>query len=76
MFDLVYNTMFFASNGNIYGLSNVAIAPFDVLLAYIIAIMGVGYIALTSKEYLYGLLGNNGTFKTNATRIETIIVTI
>ena len=38
MFDLMYNTIFFASYGNIYGLSNIAISSFDVLLAYIVTI--------------------------------------
>ena len=41
-----------------------------------IAIIGVGYIALTSKEYLYGLLGNNGILKAKATTIETTIAAI
>ena len=39
MFDLMYNTIFFASYGNIYGLSNIAISSFDVLLAYIVTII-------------------------------------
>ena len=39
MFDLVFNTIFFASYGNVYGLSNVTISPFDALLAYIVAII-------------------------------------
>lgn len=38
MFDLMYNTIFFASYGNVYGLSNIAISSFDVLLAYIVTI--------------------------------------
>ena len=46
MFDLVYNTMFFASNGNISGLS---ISPFDVLVAYIIAIIVSIIVALVLK---------------------------
>ena len=41
-----------------------------------IAITGVGYNALTSKEYIYGLLGNNGTRKIKATTIDTAIATI
>ena len=39
MFDLIYNTVFFASYGNIYGLSNIAISSFDVILAYIVTIV-------------------------------------
>lgn len=39
MFDLMYNTIFFASYGNVYGLSNIAISSFDVLLAYIVTIV-------------------------------------
>ena len=46
MFDLVYGTMFFASNGNISGLG---ISPFDVLLAYIIAIVVSIIMALILK---------------------------
>ena len=39
MFDLVYNTIFFASYGNFYGLANITISSFDVLLAYIVTII-------------------------------------
>lgn len=39
MFDLMYNTIFFASYGNIYGLSNITLSSFDVLLAYIVTII-------------------------------------
>ena len=46
MFDLAYNTIFFASNGNISGLG---IGPFDVLLAYIVAIVVSIIIALILK---------------------------
>ena len=46
MFDLVYGTMFFASNGNISGLG---ISPFDVLLAYVIAIVVSIIMALILK---------------------------
>ena len=57
MFDLAYNTIFFASNGNISGLG---IGPFDVLLAYIVTII-VSIVAalilklplLPSKPYRY-----------------------
>ena len=60
MFDLVYNTIFFASYSNIYGLSNITLAPFDVLLAYIVAIVVSIIMALIlrlpllpSKPYRY-----------------------
>ena len=46
MFDLVYNTIFFASSGNIPG---IAIGPFDVLLAYIMAIVISIIVALILK---------------------------
>ena len=46
MFDLAYSTIFFASNGNISGLG---ISPFDVLLAYIIAIVVSIIMALILK---------------------------
>ena len=39
MFDLILNTVFFASYGNIYGLSNITLSSFDVLLAYIVTII-------------------------------------
>ncbi len=35
----MYNTIFFASYGNIYGLSNITLSSFDVLLAYIVTII-------------------------------------
>ena len=60
MFDLVYNTIFFASYGNFYGLSNITISSFDVLLAYIVAIIVSIIVALVlripllpSKPYRY-----------------------
>ena len=40
------------------------------------AIIGVGYNALTSKDYLYGLLGSNGNLNIRATTIEQIIAAI
>ena len=49
MFDLVYNTIFFASYGNISGLVNIAISPFDALLAYIVAIIASVVMALILK---------------------------
>ena len=60
MFDLVYNTIFFASFGNIYGLSNITLSLSDVLLAYIVAILVSIIVALVlrlpllpSKPYSY-----------------------
>ena len=49
MFDLIYNTMFFASYGNVYGLANIAIGSFDVLLAYAVAIISSVIVALILK---------------------------
>ena len=49
MFDLVYNTMFFASYGNVFGLSNITISSFDILLAYIVAIIVSIMVALVLK---------------------------
>ena len=49
MFDLVYGTIFFASYGNISGLVNIAISPFDALLAYIVAIIASVVMALILK---------------------------
>ena len=60
MFDLVYDTIFFASFGNIYGLSNITVNPFDALLAYTLAIIVSIIVALLlripllpSKPYRY-----------------------
>ena len=39
MFDLIGSTIFFASNGNALGLGNLAISSFDMLVAYIVAII-------------------------------------
>ena len=39
MFDLVYNTIFFASYGNLFGLSNITLSLFDILLAYIVTVV-------------------------------------
>lgn len=49
MFDLGYNAIFFASYGNIFGLANISISPFDVLLAYIVAIIVSIAVALVLK---------------------------
>lgn len=60
MFDLMYNTIFFASYGNFFGLSNITISSFDVLLAYIVTIVVSIIVALIlripllpSKPYRY-----------------------
>ena len=49
MFDLVDSTIFFASYGNAFGLANVSIGPFDVVLAYIVAIVVSIVVALALK---------------------------
>ncbi len=49
MFDLLYNAIFFASYGNVYGLANVNISLFDVLLAYIVTIIVSIVVALILK---------------------------
>ena len=49
MFDLVYNTIFFASYSNIYGLSNITLSLFDVILAYIVTIIVSILVALILK---------------------------
>ena len=60
MFDLVDSTIFFAAYGNVFGLSNMAISSFDILLDYIVAIV-IAIVAavalkiplLPSKPYRY-----------------------
>jgi energy-converting hydrogenase A subunit A len=56
----VFNTLFFALNSNVYGLANISISSFDVLLAYIVAIIVSILVALVlripllpSKPYRY-----------------------
>ena len=49
MFDLVDSTIFFASYGNAFGLANVSIGPFDVVLAQIVAIVVSIVVALALK---------------------------
>ena len=49
MFDLVYNTISFASYGNVFGLSSIAISSFDIILAYIAAIVVSIVVALLLK---------------------------
>ena len=41
-----------------------------------IAKIGVGYIALLVHEFLTGFSGTNGSFKANATTMQTIIETM
>ena len=60
MFDLVFDTIYFASYSNFYGLSNIGISSFDIILAYILAIVCSILIALVlrlpllpSKPYRY-----------------------
>ena len=60
MFDLMGGTIFFASYGNAFGMSDIAISSFDIVLAYIVAIVVsiiVAYILkvplLPSKPYRY-----------------------
>ena len=35
----MYNTIFFASYSNVYGLGNISLGSFDILLAYIVTII-------------------------------------
>ena len=60
MFDLVFDTIYFASYSNFYGLSSVGISLFDVILAYIVTILCSIIVALVlrlpllpSKPYRY-----------------------
>ena len=60
MFDLVFDTIYFASYSNFYGLSNIGISSFDIILAYIVAILVSIIMALIlrlpllpSKPYRY-----------------------
>ena len=49
MFDLLYNTIAIASSGNLYGLANISLGIFDILLAYIVAIVCSIAVALVLK---------------------------
>ena len=49
MFDLMCNAIFFASYGNYFGLNNITIGLFDVLLAYIVTIIVSIVVALVLK---------------------------
>jgi len=60
MFDLVFDPIYFASFSNFYGLSNLSLSSFDILLAYVVAIVCSIIIALVlrlpllpSKPYRY-----------------------
>ncbi|MDO5860199.1 energy-converting hydrogenase A subunit A EhaA [Methanobrevibacter sp.] len=60
MFDLVFDTIFFASYGNVYGLGNITLSLSDVLLAYIVTMVVSIVMALIlrvpllpSKPYRY-----------------------
>ena len=46
MFDLMLNTISFASYGNFYGLGNIALSSSDIILAYIVTIICSIVIAL------------------------------
>ena len=49
MFDLIYNTMFFATYGNLYGLSNITLAVSDIIMAYIVTIVSAIVAALALR---------------------------
>ena len=49
MFDLMDSTIFFASYGNAFGLSNITLGSFDILLVYIVAIVVAIIVALVLK---------------------------
>ena len=49
MFDLMDSTIFFASYGSVFGLGNITISSFDILLAYIVAIAVAVIVALVLK---------------------------
>ncbi|WP_458403185.1 energy-converting NiFe hydrogenase A subunit EhaA [Methanobrevibacter sp.] len=49
MFDLVFNTLFFASYSNAFGLANISLSPSDILLAYIVAIVVSIVVALVLR---------------------------
>ena len=60
MFDLVFDTIYFASFSNFYGLSNLSLSSFDILLVYVAAIVCSIIVALVlrlpllpSKPYRY-----------------------
>ena len=60
MFDLVFDPIYFASYSNFYGLGNIGISSFDIILAYIVAIICSIAVALVlrlpllpSKPYRY-----------------------
>ena len=60
MFDLVFDTIYFASYSNLYGLGNIGISLNDIIIAYVVAIICSVIVALIlrlpllpSKPYRY-----------------------
>lgn len=60
MFGLMYDAISFAAYGNSYGLGNINISPFDIIVAYVVAIICAIVVALLlrlpllpSKPYRY-----------------------
>ena len=49
MFDLVLNTIFFALDSSFYGLSNINLSLFDIILVYLVTILCSIIIALILK---------------------------
>ena len=49
MFNLMDSTIFFASYGNFFGLGNISLSAFDIVLAYIVAIICAIVVALVLK---------------------------
>jgi energy-converting hydrogenase A subunit A len=49
MFDFVFDTIYFASYSNLYGLGNLTLSFGDILLAYIVAIICAIAVALLLK---------------------------
>ena len=49
MFDFVFDTIYFSSYSNFYGLGNISISSFDIILAYVVAIVCSIAVALVLK---------------------------
>lgn len=49
MFDFVFNAIYFASYGNVYGFSSISLSSVDIILAYIVAIICSIVVALILK---------------------------
>ena len=49
MFNLMDSTIFFASYGNFWGLGNIGLSAFDIVLAYIVTIICAIAVALVLK---------------------------